>query len=226
VAVKKPKLLIAEGAEDCALVEAMAAADLITSDFSIAYIGEGLTTGFGITGLREYLHALPGLSRKLTAIGVMADNDLAQPYPPTATYVQNEIRAANLHPDVDDRYSVPTAPHYRAVSRRISTVLILAPGGNAAGCLETLLVSVLNDLYPAAMACVETLIACSNAAAPNGAPQWTPSKLDKARVRAAVAVLNRSKPQLPLASLWKREPDLIPVTHDLFKPLAAELSKI
>jgi hypothetical protein len=225
--VAKTKLLICEGAEDAALAIALQSAGAIPSDILIKYIGEGMVdTGYGIDGLKAYLEGLPGttLLRGIKSLGIFVDNDITPDKGPASKFVQNAVREANKDTDVAGRYSVPTAPHSKASNARIHTTLILASGGNAPGCLETLLVQILGSLYATEMKCVEQLLQCGGVL--NANPPWTASKLDKARLRAAIAILHRNKPQMPLASLWNKAPNVIPIGNALFGPLARSLSAI
>lgn len=211
-------------------MQAMIKEGLAPADMNLAYIGQTEDdddeTGYGITGLPAYLKVIPPTAflRGIKHMALLVDNDMDAPKGPVSKYVTNELTEANKHEDVQDRYSVPTAAHTKATKKKIAVTTILLPGGNATGCLETLLVKVLNDLYPNQMKRVEQFLDAEVVAQPT--PAFAPSKRDKARVRIAVAILNRSKPQMPLRSVFKHEPKLIPVTHKFFKPLAAELLKI
>jgi len=95
---------------------------------------------------------------------------------------------------------------------------MMIPTAGAAGALETLCLEAAARANPATMACVEQFAECSNIS------NWTRSKQDKMKLRALIAALHKTNPDLSLASLWDKNPDLIPLNDAAFTPIADVLA--
>lgn len=216
------QLLICEGAEEHALATQMISENRAPA-MDLTFIGQG-GGGYGITGLRAFLEVLPGLVgfNNVKRIGLLADND----HNPQEmmNYIRDMFAAANNNVDVNGRYSTPLQPLVKATNNPISSVFIPLPFANVAGCLETLLLRVLGNLYGPKLACVEQAIVCSNI---SSAPEnWTNTKIDEAKVRSVVSIVNQRNPGVHLSKVWKENPNLIPVAHAEFNDLSANLNAI
>lgn len=77
MSMSKPRILICEGAEDQALIQAMIESNLIPDDFEVRHIGDSVSSsaaarssGLGITGIRKYLEAFAPYIRGRTRLGI------------------------------------------------------------------------------------------------------------------------------------------------------------
>jgi hypothetical protein len=194
-------LLIGEGKEDIALVRKMIDERLIP-DMDVVPIGDE-DHGGGIGGLQRRLEGLPGTPGfvRLRHLGILADNDQD---PDVFEIIRAHIRSANAHADLGGKISDPDSPHSTVTNSIISCRVILLPGPGRHGCLETLLFEVLRAENADKMACIEDLVRCTGISGDPNA--WRLSKLDKARVRAAIAVLYRRNPALALSSCMVQLP--------------------
>lgn len=212
------RLLICEGNEECALVNELVKQGLIGTPDVIAI--DAMSTGGGVTGIRRLLEVIQvdGTFSIVDSIGIVVDSDASQI--DMFSYISGEILAANLNPDVKRKYAVPKAAYAKEPGAIALTVIFL-PGLGQAGCLETLYWTILSRLHPVAAACVDALLAC--AGIDTGPNKWSQQKLDKARVRAIVSILNKSNPALAAARFWREkwspfavsEPELIPLIGQL-----------
>lgn len=216
-------LIICEGGEDSAFVKEMIRSRGL-QQFDISVIGDH-STGFGLTGLKHHLTALAGVRdfhAKVRDICLFADSDNSQ----SANFklIQDHIREANLDPTVKGVLPVPRAPFKKAKKKNVTFTVVLQPGGNEPGCLETVIWKALSKLHPEEVICVDKLVTCAGIS--SGRQPWGVSKLDKARVRAAIAIIHRDNPAQSLSSLWIKSPNLIPITDPEFNQIFVHLSAI
>jgi hypothetical protein len=218
------RLLICEGAEDEALANAFKSAKLIDDDIDVMRLGaagDAITAGiYGLPSLLAGGRANPAFKGK-TSIGIFADNDLEPSEKgPLQKFVANAVAHANASvPSWEKSLSTPTGINAKATDRDVSVTIVSPLSGDALGCLEMLLFDVMKGNGNVEK-CVNALIACGKLA------KWSPSKIAKAKVRAAIAISFEKKPQIQLSAVWRKAPDLIPANHPLFKDLISRISKI
>lgn len=215
------RLLVCEGREEVAFVTELRRLHQLPA-MDICCIGDR-ETGNGITGLRAHLIELitdPGFHNVEHAV-ILADSDHSQNE--LFGIVAQQITAANQNIDVAGRYAVPNSPFTRGEGT-VDVTVLMQPSQNATGCLETLLWEVFLREHAAVAHCIDAAVACSGISAPPN--QWSQSKLDKAKVRAGIAMLNEGNPALALSFLWKDKPNIIPGTAPEFDDLVAHLRLI
>jgi hypothetical protein len=216
-------LLVCEGYEEWALVEEMMAKGLVPQ-FDFTAIGDQPGKGTGITGLKDHLVGLAGLRdfSKVTKICLLVDSDDS----PTDTFksVKEHIRKANKELKVKAAYPMPKAAFKTAKRGSLSLTVILQPGRKKTGCLETLLWDVFSRMYSAEAKCVDAFIRC--AGIDQGTNKWGKSKIDKAKIRAGIAVRHKKNPAKALSRLWEESSHLIPVMEPEFKKVISDLASI
>lgn len=174
------------------------------------------------------LSNLPNFSN-VDDIGIVMDADENEAT--TFADICGRISAANSNPDIKAgvAYPIPSAPFQKA-NGKPSVTVIMNPGSGNPGCLDTLIWSVLKSQYSAEATCVEALLNCANRK--SGPNPWGQNALDKARVRAAIAVIHRKNPSLSLSKVWSDEkftklrPFPIPLEAREFNDLASHLSTV
>jgi hypothetical protein len=217
------RVIVCEGVEDGALLNHMMDAGQI-GPFDVSTIGDGHhDDGKGKDALGSHLMKLVGRAgfKDIHDIVILLDADEDEAAAFAAAKVA--VEAANADVDVNGRYTVPDAAFIKK-GGKISTTVMLLPGQGAKGCLETILWRVISQKYPKHAACVESLIQCAGVGA--GAQAWGQSKLDKARVRAAVAILHKGNPAQALSRIWEKAPALIPTDGGQFSDLVQHLAAI
>lgn len=217
------KLIVCEGPEDSALLNQLMNAGQIGT-FDVSTIGDGHhTDGKGKDALVDHLKKLVGRTgfRDIQDLVIMLDSDEDEAAGFDAA--RAAIDTANADVDVNGRYTVPDAA-FTKKDGNLSTTVVLLPGQMAKGCLETILWRIISKKYSKDAACVESLIQCAGVDA--GAQAWSQSKLDKARVRAAIAILHRSNPAQALSRIWEMAPALIPTDEGEFNDLVQHLAAI
>jgi hypothetical protein len=219
--IGKEKLLICEGLEECAFIDALRGHHDLP-DFHVSWIGEQ-GTGNGVTGLKAHLIKAVGLTgfSGVRDIGILVDSDHDQGE--LFGIARQHITEANSNVDVAGRYAVPQQQFQKA-NGGVNVTVIMQPGQGQTGCLETLLWQVFSKLHQDKAQCVEEILNC--AGVNQGENKWSASKLDKARVRIAVAICYRRNPALSLSYLWKECPDLIPADDAYFIPVCNALGLV
>jgi hypothetical protein len=218
--IDSDRLLICEGPEDHCFIRNLRDRRGLPA-FHAKHIAEA-PGGAGYQALAGALTAfsvMRGFRRNVRRLAILidADDDPAQRF----EEVRQLIAKANQHPDSLALFPEPLAPLAPVTRGQLTLTVMQIPGNGALGCLETLVWSSLMRLYPTETACVDSLIACSGVEA--GPKPWSASKVAKAKVRAALAILYRKDPSVPLSRLWTRAPDVIPSTEAEFNDLAAAL---
>ena len=218
---KTERLLICEGPEERAFVREMARVRQLP-DLDLVCVDD-MGTGGGNGGFEAFLIAvLPHTGFiDIKHIAILADSDHDQ----TILFgqIRDQIIQANSNVDVKGRYGVPAAPFLKAAGTVAVTVL-MQPAPQRTGCLETLLWDVVLRIHGNVAGCVDQLVACSGIISPPN--PWSQSKLDKARIRAVIAMLHEGNPALALSWLWEKRPDLIPATATEFDAIHAHLQAI
>lgn len=211
--------IICEGKEDEALIKQLAKVRGLP-DHQTAVIGN--TGNPGIDSLFDHLKKVIGVSGFKSSVKKIilvadSDQDAKRAFDKVCTHIRN----ANGQADVDNFYQVPKAA-FRESSGSPTFTVVLLPGPNMNGALETLLWNVVRRLYPDQANCVEAMIECAGIKEP--AAEWNIAKRDKARVHSAISILNRHNPAVSISYLWERAPDLIPVEAEEFNLIYAALT--
>lgn len=212
------KIVLCEGPSDAAFLRRLREEKLIPHSVACMEAGQH-GPGQGVSGMKTFLEALPAFDkeRQIETICLLADAD----YDCEAQFqlLVQQIEAANRNEDTKDLYSVPTRLGSFASENRINLHIELVPANDKIGTLETLLLTVLNDVHSDKMKCVDTLINCS------GNTTWSPNQVAKARVQAALAIILETDPACGLSRLWSDHPDVIPVNHTAFRDLVDRLAR-
>jgi hypothetical protein len=174
------------------------------------------------------LSNLPNFSN-VDDVGIVMDADENEAT--TFAEICSRISAANSDPGIKPglAYPIPSSPFQKA-NGKPSVTVIMTPGSGKPGCLDTLIWSVLKRQYSSEATCVETLLECARRK--SGPDRWGQNALDKARVRAAIAVIHRQNPSLSLSKVWsdekfkKLKPIPIPLGATEFNDLASHLSTV
>lgn len=217
VKLQTNKLLLCEGKEEKAIAMQMVD-EVLVQTVDVLALGDADPAG-GIGALKRNLEGLPALTgfHNVTAIGLFLDNDSD----PAAAFARVQTVLDDINGDASSdlygRVSVPALPYGTATTGPINITTFFSPGPGRNGCLETLLLEVFDDLYGAKTACVNDLIKCAGILGES--PTWADQKVDKAKVRASLAIIYRRNPAVTLAMLWKNDPALLPVNHALLQPV-------
>jgi hypothetical protein len=210
--------LICEGEEDSNFIEELIKVRPLPI-FERTFIGQNAPDkGRGIDALAQHLKSIIATTdfrRTVRHVVLLADSEVGETQ--SLKKICGYIEQANREEDVSGFYSVPTEPFVKAVGAASSFTVIFQPGGGVSGCLETVLNRFLSRRYPTEMACVEALLECAGIKEP--AARWNTAKLDKARLRSAIAIINKANPGCSVSFLWKRHPGLIPLTEEEFTPV-------
>jgi|SRR5579862_665045 len=212
-AFTQKRLIIAEGWED-----AVVARELITkrvrTDFDIQTT-EDLGGAPGYTGFYD---AILGANGKhgfdvYQHVVILADNDHHGHTNKRFTEIRDSIEKLRAEGLLKRSWGKPINPCIPANGDPTVTIWMWPKSGEN-GYLETLLWSIVcaQRGNAAKIDCVEKFIKCASATS------W--SQVDKARVRAFLSIGNKNKPDIRYDKLWRQYPDLIPLDHRLFKPLA------
>lgn len=218
-AFSNSRLLLCEGTEDVSFLRALVSARGI-GPFDIRPVidlaGAGGKDNFG----RALTNAVPMTGfRGIDHIGIIADAD--DHYRNSFNEICEQIRDSNTRPAVSGRFGIPTDPYvYANGYPRI--IIILLPGRNKRGCLESLLWNAIesNVKYGGIIQCVNDACRCGHAA------NWPKSKFDKARIHIALALRHRPNPAVGLGRLWTQYPDAIPIDDPVFEDLAVVIGSI
>jgi hypothetical protein len=207
-------LLICEGAEELAFVNALVSLRNL-QQFDLDVIGaQGGPPG--INGLREHLPLLTGIPNFASVQNIALLLDTDESYSEAMDTVRDEIARANADTRCQRQFPIPRSAYRKWHKRGLTLTVILQPGLRAAGCLETSVWQIMQRLYPAQTQCVSAAVAC--AGIDSGANRWGISKLDKARVRAGIALIHRRSPAVPLTQIWakQRHRNLVPIASHEF----------
>ena len=222
---KTNRLAICEGVEDAAFVRALIKRRTLGA-FDVRAT-EDLGNAPGITGFKDAIISSVAVRgfRNINRIVLIADSDQHWRY--TFRKVRNQVTDANRDTDVAGRFSFPTEP-FTLSGGNPRLMIYLMPGPSSKGALETLLWTALTSTtatgYTKATDCSEA--ACLCAGINTGSKKWPQSKLDKARVRIGLALLNRKNPAVGLGIIWKQYPNLISLNHSAFDHLVETLTNI
>jgi hypothetical protein len=213
------QLIICEGIEERALVHAMIGQGLVPP-MDVRAIGIPGPGGFGIDGLPAALKGFAGTTgfRDIQKVAIIFDND--ENPPASFGKVRTAVLQANNDPLLKRKYSLPVVPWENAQNAAICVTALSLPNANGDGCLDSLVVDVLRRKYAPQFKCAEAAIRCAALVG------WSKQKLDKALVRATLALVHKENPAATLTRIWEQSPSVIPPTEPEFAPLAAALSAL
>lgn len=190
----------------------------LVAPMDVRAIGNDGVGGFGIDGLKKSLGAYAALSGfpNIEEIAIIYDNDEN----PAAALVKvrGAILGANSNPSLKRKYSLPNDTWVHEKNGAIGVSLLALPDGPTNGCLDTLVVQVLERMYAPAYACAEAALTCA------GIGGWSLQKRHKALARATLALVNQDNPAAPLTAIWEHKPGLVPPSSPEFGPLVAALN--
>jgi hypothetical protein len=199
--------IICEGSSDKEFFDRLLMHHQIT-DYEVSHPkspGPTGRSGFG-KQLGVFVKVFPGVAR-LIVLASDSDDDAAQSF----AYVQGQIEDVGLN--------APPIPHTVEWSNgRIALAVLMVPGGNRLGNLETVLYEAACDRIAGGRACVEEFQRCV------GADDWGPSKEGKMRMAALTAGYYKDNPSAPPTWIW-REPSLLDIASPRFTPYAEHLRR-
>ena len=162
------------------------------------------------------------VSVKGVIIAVDCGDDWEKSFRNVARQIEKaEIEGQRLYP----RPEAPLAPVAATVSGLPPLVIVMVPGEDKKGGLESLCVDVLREKHLETAKCLDQYLACLEGNGV-GIEKWTAEKQGKARVQCLIAATNRDEPNRAFTKLFKRnkkKPPLIDVSHPAFDTLAADL---
>lgn len=234
VTLHEPRLIICEGITDAAFFTSLIEARSL-NPFQIISIGHlhnvGGISGGGIDALPDalrYIRVLPDFSKTVRNIAIVADSDGGQA--DDFAKITGYIKKANKHDDVKDLFPIPEEPFKKKQESKLSMTVLMLPGDNSSGAIESLLWKSLERRHVIKAKCVQEMIKCAKIVEGSEPNQWSKTKIDKAQVNAILAILYRKNPAIPLWNLWGRQQtaDLVPLgfkEHE-FDAIASHLSAI
>lgn len=210
-----PHLIVCEGAADEAFLRALCKHRGL-AEVSIRHPGDVDRGGRG--GLDKLGWLLRGIRTwrgfdQVTDILVVADNDTD----PTGNFdrVRGQLAAAG--------FPAPTAPLAVAeaavdhIPRRLSVLML--PWADRPGTLDTLCLGPARAAESVLADCADAFAACARAAGRDH-----DARHDQFLLRALLAAGHPRDPRLGLGLVWQRAPELIPLDHADFDPIAGVLA--
>ncbi len=217
VEIEHSRLIAVEGRGDLALVKALMGSGRISICANVEHTN-AMNTGGGIEGFEAFLYKVTSLPNfdEISGIVVLADSDNDQQN--NFQKIVSQIKRVNEKLE-ENKYSVPDEPFRVSESGALRTKIILSPGDGRPGCLETILLQVLEEKFPAQVRCVSECFECA------GMPgrDWNVAQADKAKFRTIMSVIHRSGSDKALHNIWRDLPDIIPINHEAFNPLCNHL---
>jgi hypothetical protein len=133
--------------------------------------------------------------------------------------VRAQIEQANKQ--LERKWAVPDRPGERADGNP-SVSIWMWPESGTPGCMETLLWRVICAKYAALSDCIERASVCMEATKAN---KWPIQKIDKAKVRAFLALYNKRSPLVRFDVLWREHPTIFPIDRKEFNAFATFLRR-
>jgi hypothetical protein len=163
--------------------------------------------------LESYLTFDPALKDRLKGILIVVD---ARDKPhETLREVRGQIRKAGHFGIPDAAFQIQGSDTgYPPIE------ILLMPGVDRPGALETLLVEALSQMYPTEAKCVHEYIKCC----PTNPAAWGAEPADKARLQCLVAATYQINPSRPASLLFNRHDDHPPAI-DIERPCFNEIEK-
>ena len=211
-----PYLVVCEGRADAAFFNRLFRERNIGNfqiDIPLIH-GRNGTTSAGNTCFGEYLKAvrtefqLNPNSVRAIILATDCDTD------PTESFVkvQRQIQNANAV-EGTPKYGVPATPTILTASENglPGICIVMLPGSNEAGELESLCKQPAIESSPATNKCIDQALACASIA-----------ETAKLRLRLSLALSNPGEPNISIGRIWEQDSlqELIPVKHGAFDPIA------
>lgn len=206
----KPRFLLCEGDDDKGFFEALIAGRQLP-EFQICHSAQcnpeetGGKHGFSKSLRAKRWEVLSGW-RDVKGILLATDNDKVGPAFAEAQKVLT-----------DNGYVAP--PNAAAVGNIAGkpTTILMIPGANVPGDLESLCLPAIHSTWPLAERCVTAFLQCT------GANTWTkPGSINKSRARAAAVGFNEEDPYKGIGHLFRNR--TLSVQHSCFDEIANFLS--
>ncbi len=219
--VSDPVLLLCEGAHDRELLQHLL--DQRGIDNVTVCSNYGLSRNHGNSFFGQSLNALinvPGFDR-LKAVVIITDSDNS----PTDSFalVRKQIEDTTdiLGPPIR-RYPTPANAGVVMPGQPAMAVLMI-PGPDRTGAMETLCLDAARHGSPQLVACVDAFADCA------GVNSWkNENNRSKARFRSLVVAGNETDPEISPANLWSDGSGhrIIPLDHAAFDPIADFLRRL
>jgi hypothetical protein len=139
-------------------------------------------------------------------MGIIAASDNDDDCNKSFQKVREQIESANFKtPDLP--FAVVRAPD--------SVTVMMIPGPDELGQLETVCLRAIRDAWPQQFQCAESYAACS------GIDTWDTRKQERAKLRALISHICRSDPNTSLTHLWRENRELVvPLDNACFDQIA------
>ncbi len=180
---------------------------------------------YGVTNFKTMLMAIQGNIKSFSTLnGVLILADSASNPAATFAGICAQIKAAGKKLPVPSDLSVTARAHPATNAGMPAVRVMLVPGDDRPGCLETLCVEVLLEKNAWAEGCLDEYLSCGK----SSAVTWSAEKLDKARYHCLVAALHRDDPSKAVSRAFGRSgtdssQPLIDVTHPIFDSIAKRI---
>lgn len=168
-------------------------------------------------------------------VGQIADGKDKFPGALDGLETQSSVRAVFVAADCDDDpeaslertrqalqsagYPAPKSAGVLAGDAAPFAAILMVPGDDAKGCLETLLYAAAVDKYAGADDCVSEFEACVN-------PDWKEQKLAKLRFHLVLAAYCEKNPGCSAAHIWRSNTEFLPIESPHFAGLGDQLSDL
>lgn len=213
----KSRFILTEGFEDCAFARAIVKyrnPRLPEMDIDpVDNVGEER----GKDGFEEAIISASGKRgfTEVTSVLLLSDND--QKPQESFDKICDQIRRANTQ--ISRQWPIPDEPGIIAHGNP-SVSIWMWPEPGTCGCMETLLWRVIKAKYSAKADCIERACACMEA------DKWPVQKIDKAKVRAFLALYNKRSPLVRFDVLWRDFSSIIPIDRKEFNNFVTFLRSI
>jgi hypothetical protein len=165
-------------------------------------------SGGGNSGFYRYLSGLPARTgaHKLKGVLLVSDNDESPD--DSFKFIRDQIKKAKL-PAPDNPMDIAK---WTTIDVAVAVMMIPYVGGlRQKGCLETMLLTAVQQQHAGISACVEAYADCT------GANAWANSgKIDKMRLRCILSAAWADDPNLGLQYALEPQKNLIPLRHSCF----------
>jgi hypothetical protein len=208
--LKEARLIVGEGLRDVAFLENLCRVRNIQGIQFTHCQGTGNMASFftghvGWTGFE-----------KLRTLVVMGDNDADAGK--SLAHIQAALRGAGL-PAPNNPLEIVKRNDKPPIT--VIQMPFFGEDNRSTGCLETLILSVVEKTYPNNARCVDALYGCS------GANGWrSRSSRDKFRLRCILNTLWEENPNSGLKEVLESSRNFIPLDHEDFNPLAEVLTNL
>jgi hypothetical protein len=206
---EKERFLLCEGDDDKGFFEALIKKRQLP-DFQVCHAAECNPEKIG--GVPGFVRSLLGMEaisgfRNLKALLLVSDNDV----------VGNSFHAVQ-RALTDNNYIAPTAHDKVGVMERKPVAILMIPGHDKVGDLESLCLPAIHERWPTAADCVGSFLECT------GANHWTKrSSRSKANARAAAVGFNEPDPYKGIGHLFRN--GTLSVHHPCFDEIGKFLQE-